>query len=49
MNPKIEELVRKIRLEKSTIKRLSLLEELSVHVNTYTKEEEQKLKRERRI
>ena len=38
MNPKIRELMRKIDTAKTTIQRLSLLEELDVEVTKYRKE-----------
>ena len=49
MNQKIKELMRKIDSAKTTIQRLSLLEELDVEVTKYRKEQEQKLKHEKRI
>ena len=49
MNPKIRELVRKIDSAKTTIQRLSLLEELDVEITKYRKEQEQKFKQEKRI
>ena len=48
MNPKIRELVRKIDSAKTTIQRLSLLEELDVEITKYRKEQEQKFKQEKR-
>tara|TARA_B110000037_G_scaffold194276_1_gene229840 strand:+ start:482 stop:631 length:150 start_codon:yes stop_codon:yes gene_type:complete len=49
MNPKIRELIRKIDSAKTTIQRLSLLEELDVEITKYRKEQEQKFKQEKRI
>ena len=49
MNHKIKELIRKIDSAKTTIQRLSLLEELDVEVTKYRKEQEQKFKQEKRI
>ena len=49
MNQKIKELIRKIDSAKTTIQRLSLLEELDVEVTKYRKEQEQKFKVEKRI
>jgi hypothetical protein len=49
MNPKIRELIRKIDSAKTTIQRLSLLEELDVEITKYRKEQEQKFKLEKRI
>ena len=49
MNPKIRELIRKIDSAKTTIQRLSLLEEIDVEVTKYRKEQEQKFKLEKRI
>ena len=49
MNPKIRELMRKIDSAKTTIQRLSLLEELDVEIIKYRKEQEQKFKQEKRI
>ena len=49
MNQKIRELMRKIDSAKSTIQRLSLLEELDVEITKYRKEQEQKFKQEKRI
>jgi len=49
MNQKIRELMRKIDTAKTTIQRLSLLEELDVEVTKYRKEQEQKFKVEKRI
>ena len=49
MNQKIKELMRKIDSAKTTIQRLSLLEELDVEITKYRKEQEQKFKQEKRI
>ena len=49
MNQKIRELMRKTDSAKTTIQRLSLLEELDVEVTKYRKEQEQKFKQEKRI
>ena len=49
MNQKIRELIRKVDSAKTTIQRLSLLEELDVEVTKYRKEQEQKFKQEKRI
>ena len=49
MNPKIRELMRKIDSAKTTIQRLSLLEELDIEITKYRKEQEQKFKQEKRI
>ena len=49
MNQKIKELMRKIDSAKTTIQRLSFLEELDVEVTKYRKEQEQKFKQEKRI
>ena len=49
MNPKIRELMRKIDSTKTTIQRLSLLEELDIEITKYRKEQEQKFKQEKRI
>ena len=49
MNQKIRELMRKIDTAKTTIQRLSLLEELDAEVTKYRKEQEQKFKQEKRI
>ena len=49
MNQKIKELIRKIDTAKTTIQRLSLLEELDVEITKYRKEQEQKFKQEKRI
>ena len=49
MNQKIKELMRKIDSAKTTIQRLSLLEELDVEVTKYRKEQEQKFNQEKRI
>ena len=49
MNPKIRELMRKIDSAKTTIQRLSLLEEIDVEITKYRKEQEQKFKQEKRI
>jgi hypothetical protein len=49
MNPKIRELIRKIDSAKTTIQRLSLLEELDVEITKYRKEQEQKFKQEKKI
>ena len=49
MNPKIRELMRRIDSAKTTIQRLSLLEELDVEITKYSKEQEQKFKQEKRI
>jgi len=49
MNQKIRELMRKIDSGKTTIQRLSLLEELDVEITKYRKEQEQKFKQEKRI
>ena len=49
MNQKIKELMRKIDTAKTTIQRLSLLEELDVEVTKYRKEQEQKFNQEKRI
>ena len=49
MNPKIRELIRKIDSAKTTIQRLSLLEEIDVEMTKYRKEQEQKFKQEKRI
>ena len=49
MNPKIRELIRKIDSAKTTIQRLSLLEEIDVEITKYRKEQEQKFKHEKRI
>ena len=49
MNPKIRELIRKIDSAKTTIQRLSLLEEIDVEMTKYRKEQEQKFKHEKRI
>ena len=46
MNPKIRELIRKIDSAKTTIQRLSLLEEIDVEITKYRKEQEQKFKQE---
>ena len=48
MNPKIRELMRKIDSAKTTIQRLSLLEELDVEITKYRKEQEKKFKHEKR-
>ena len=48
MNPKIRELIRKIDSAKTTIQRLSLLEELDIEITKYRKEQEQKFKQEKR-
>ena len=49
MIPKIRELMRKIDSAKTTIQRLSLLEEIDVEMTKYRKEQEQKFKLEKRI
>ena len=49
MNQKIRELMRKIDSAKTTIQRLSLLEEIDVEMTKYRKELEQKFKLEKRI
>ena len=49
MNQKIKELMRKIDTAKTTIQRLSFLEELDVEITKYRKEQEQKFKQEKRI
>ena len=49
MNPKIRVLIRKIDSAKTTIQRLSLLEEIDVEMTKYRKELEQKFKLEKRI
>ena len=49
MNPKIRELMRKIDSAKTTIQRLSFLEEIDVEMTKYRKEQEQKFKQEKRI
>ena len=49
MNPKIRELIRKIDSAKTTIQRLSLLEEIDVEMTKYRKEQEQKFKLKKRI
>lgn len=49
MNPKVRELMRRIDSAKTTIQRLSLLEELDVEITKYRKEQEQKFKQEKRI
>ena len=49
MNQKIRELIRRIDTAKTTIQRLSLLEELDVEITKYRKEQEQKFKQEKRI
>ena len=49
MNPKIRELIRKIDSARTTIQRLSLLEEIDVEMTKYRKEQEQKFKHEKRI
>ena len=49
MNQKIKELMRKIDSAKTTIQRLSLLEEIDVEMTKYRKEQEQKFKQEKRI
>ena len=49
MNQKIRELMRKIDSAKTTIQRLSLLEEIDVEITKYRKEQEQKFKQEKRI
>ena len=49
MNQKIRELMRKKDSAKTTIQRLSLLEELDVEITKYRKEQEQKFKQEKRI
>jgi len=49
MNQKIRELMRKIDSAKTTIQRLSLLEEIDVEMTKYRKEQEQKFKQEKRI
>ena len=49
MNQKIKELMRKIDTAKTTIQRLSLLEEIDVEMTKYRKEQEQKFKQEKRI
>ena len=49
MNHKIRELMRKIDSAKTTIQRLSLLEEIDVEMTKYRKEQEQKFKQEKRI
>ena len=49
MNQKIKELMRKIDTAKTTIQRLSLLEEIDVEMTKYRKEQEQKFKLEKRI
>jgi hypothetical protein len=49
MNPKIRELMRRIDSAKTTIQRLSLLEEIDVEMTKYRKEQEQKFKLEKRI
>ena len=49
MNPKIRELMRRIDSAKTTIQRLSLLEEIDVEMTKYRKEQEQKFKQEKRI
>ena len=49
MNQKIRELMRRIDSAKTTIQRLSLLEEIDVEITKYRKEQEQKFKQEKRI
>ena len=49
MNQKIRELMRKVDSAKTTIQRLSLLEEIDVEMTKYRKEQEQKFKLEKRI
>ena len=49
MNQKIRELMKKIDSAKTTIQRLSLLEEIDVEITKYRKEQEQKFKQEKRI
>ena len=49
MNQKIRELMRKIDSAKTTIQRLSLLEEIDVEMTKYRKEQEQKFKQEKKI
>ena len=49
MNQKIRELMRRIDSAKTTIQRLSLLEEIDVEMTKYRKEQEQKFKHEKRI
>ena len=49
MNQKIRELMRRIDSAKTTIQRLSLLEEIDVEMTKYRKEQEQKFKLEKRI
>ena len=49
MNQKIKELMRRIDSAKTTIQRLSLLEEIDVEMTKYRKEQEQKFKQEKRI
>ena len=49
MNHKIRELMRKTDSAKTTIQRLSLLEEIDVEITKYRKEQEQKFKHEKRI
>ena len=49
MNQKIRELMRKIDTAKTTIQRLSLLEEIDVEMTKYRKEQEQKFKLEKGI
>ena len=46
---KIKELMRKIDIERNTIKRLSLLEELDALVTKIRREEEIKYKKERKL
>lgn len=46
---KIKELMRKIDIERNTLKRLALLEELDALITKIRKEEEVKFKKERKI
>jgi len=46
---KIKELMRRIDIERNTIKRLSLLEELDASVTQIRRDEELKYKRERKL
>lgn len=46
---KIKELMRRIDIERNTIKRLSLLEELDALVTKIRRDEELKYKRERKL
>ena len=46
---KIKELMRKIDIERNTLKRLGLLQELDTLITKFRKEEEIKFKKERKI